>query len=80
MSNFDKYKEIFGSAFQYEGDVTKLKYQEIPDWDSVGHMQLIALIEDAFDIEMDIDDIIDLSSFDKGVEILSKYSIALDRA
>lgn len=80
MNNFDKYEEIFGSAFQYEGDVTKLKYQEIPAWDSVGHMQLIALIEDAFDIEMDIDDIIDLSSFDKGVEILSKYSVVLDRA
>ena len=50
MSNFDRYKEIFGSAFQYEGNVTELKYQEIPAWDSVGHMQLIALIEDAFDI------------------------------
>ncbi len=41
-------------------------------WDSVGHMQLVAELEDAFDIMMDTDDIIDLSSYEKGKEILAK--------
>ena len=35
-------------------------------------MSLIAALEDAFDIMMDTDDIIDFSSYKKGMEILSK--------
>lgn len=53
-----------------------LKYQSIDLWDSVGHMTLIANLEEAFDIMMETDDIIDLSSYEKGIEILSsKYGI-----
>ena len=45
-------------------------------WDSVGHMSLIAALEDAFGIVLDVDDIIDFSSFEKGKEILGKYDVA----
>lgn len=73
MSNKEKYVNAFVEALEVSVDqVVGLKYQEIPNWDSVGHMGLIAAIEDAFDIMMDTDDIIDLSSFEKGMEILSK--------
>ena len=73
MSNKEKYVNAFVEALEVSADqVTGLKYQEIPNWDSVGHMGLIAAIEDAFDIMVDTDDIIDLSSFEKGMEILSK--------
>lgn len=40
-------------------------------------MSLVAAIEDAFDIMMDTDDIVDLSSFAKGIEILKKYDIEI---
>lgn len=75
--NLKKYTDIFVAAFDIEADsVEKLKYQDIPAWDSVGHMGLIAQIEGAFDIMMEPEDIIDLSSFEKGKEILStKYNI-----
>ena len=46
-------------------------------WDSVGHMNLIMALEDSFKIEMDIDDITDLSSFNKGKEILKKYKVKI---
>ena len=63
MSNKEKYVNAFVEALEVSADqVAGLKYQEIPNWDSVGHMGLIAAIEDAFDIMMDTDDIIDLSS------------------
>ncbi len=51
----------------------ELKYNTIPEWDSVAHMTLVGEIEDAFDIMLDTDDIIDLSSFAKAKEIVSKY-------
>lgn len=78
MSNLEKYLQIFAEAFGVEPEVAKsLEYQAISEWDSVGHMGLIAAIEDEFDIMMDTDDIIDFSSFEKGKEILAaNYGIA----
>lgn len=78
MTNIEKYNNAFFNAFQVEeSELPGLEYQGITAWDSVGHMQLIAELEDAFDIMMDTDDIIDLSSYEKGKEILSKYEITL---
>ena len=73
MNNLEKYNEAFCGALEItENDLAGLQYQAIPAWDSVGHMGLIAALEDAFDIMMDTDDIIDLNSYEKGMEILSK--------
>lgn len=76
MSNVIKYTKIFTEMFgRNEEEVKKLHYQDIPEWDSVGHMTLVANIEDAFDIMLETDDIIDFESFEKGMEILTKYNI-----
>lgn len=73
MTNIEKYNEAFTSSLEITEDLlVGLTYQSIPTWDSVGHMTLVAAIEDAFDIMMDTDDIIDLSSYEKGMEILAK--------
>jgi acyl carrier protein len=77
MTNLEKYIEVFTKTFEIsEDEAKKLKYQDITAWDSVGHMGLIAELEDTFGIMMDTDDIIDLSSFEKGLEILGeKYDV-----
>ena len=77
MTNYEKYLSVFTETFSISAeDAVKLEYQAIPEWDSVGHMGLIAALEDTFDIMMDTDDIIDLSSFEKGKEILANnYNI-----
>lgn len=77
MTNIEKYNKAFCNSFELsEHDLAGLKYQGIKSWDSVGHMTLIASLEDAFDIMMETDDIIDLSSYEKGIDILSsKYGI-----
>lgn len=76
MTNYEKYINVFVETFEIEtSEVDSLNYQSIPEWDSVGHMSLISALEDTFDIMMDTDDIIDLSSFEKGKEILSKYDV-----
>ena len=53
--------------------VDDLEYASIPQWDSVAHMSLIVGLEDEFDIMIEIDDVIDMSSFKKAKEIVSKY-------
>lgn len=78
MTNLEKYINAFTSTFEIDATKTKgLKYQDIEAWDSVGHMGLIAALEDAFGIMLDADDIVDLSSFEKGQEILKKYNIEM---
>lgn len=72
MTNTEKYTNAFVEALGVEAEqVEGLEYQAITEWDSVGHMTLVAAIEDAFDIMMDTDDIIDFSSYEKGKEILA---------
>lgn len=77
MTNLEKYNKAFCDSFEITEDkLVGLKYQQIELWDSVGHMTLVANLEDAFDIMMETDDIIDLSSYEKGKDILSqKYNI-----
>lgn len=77
MNNTEKYVKAFVEALDVEeGIVENLQYQAISAWDSVGHMSLIAAIEDEFDIMMDTEDIIDFSSFEVGKEILAnKYGV-----
>ena len=77
MTNTEKYTNAFVEALGVkEEQVESLEYQAVTEWDSVGHMTLIAALEDAFDIMMDTDDIIDFSSYEKGKEILaSNYEV-----
>ena len=73
MSNSEKYLNAFVEVLGItEEEAAKLTYQGVESWDSVGHMSLVAALEEAFDIMMDTDDIIDFSSFEKGKEILAK--------
>lgn len=76
MTNFEKFNNVFMETLQVsEEQLEGLKYQAVELWDSVGHMSLVAALEDEFDIMIDTDDIIDLSSYEKGKEILAKYGV-----
>lgn len=74
MNNLEKYAQAFCETFEISADqLAGLQYQQVELWDSVGHMSLVAALEDAFDIMMETDDIIDFSSYEKGKEILSSH-------
>ena len=80
MSNKEKYDRVFIESFSVDAEKLneKLEYNSIETWDSIGHMQMIAELEDAFEIEFEMDDIIDFSSYKKGFEILAKYGIEVN--
>ena len=78
MTNLEKYNNAFTENLQISEDkLNGLQYQGVELWDSVGHMTLMAAIEDAFDIMLDTDDIVDFSSYEKGKEMLKKYDVEL---
>lgn len=75
--NEQKLRTIFAESLGItEDQVTNaLQYNSIEEWDSIAHMALVAAIDDGFDIMMDTEDVIDLSSFAKAKEILTKYGV-----
>ena len=77
MNNSEKYKKIFIESLSIDSSVfnENIKYNEIPEWDSIGHMTLMSGLEDGFKISLETDDIIDFSSYKKGKQILKKYKI-----
>jgi len=79
VTNKEKYDHIFMECFSVEESQLNdaFVYQCVAQWDSVGHMSMIAALEEAFDIMMETDDIIDFGSYTKGMEILPKYNILL---
>lgn len=80
MSNLDLLKKAFCEGLGIEVDQVEwdvLAYRNIPEWDSVAHMQVVAEIEDAFDIMLETDDVIGMSSFPVTIEILAKYGVEI---
>jgi len=77
MNNDQKLVEAFCNALEIEESVVvdSLEYQSIEQWDSISHMILISELEDVFDIELDTDDVIDMSSVAKAKKIIEKYEI-----
>ena len=77
MSNKHKYQDIFIKSLSINSNKfnENIKYNEIPEWDSIGHMTLMSGLEEGFSITMDTDDIVDFSSFKKGMKILKKYKV-----
>ena len=75
--NLNKYNDAFCRILLVSAEqLPDLTYQSVVAWDSVGHMALMAALEDEFDIMLDPDDIIAFSSYAKGKEILGKYGIS----
>lgn len=72
MSLSERLRTVFVDALQLDDDVDveNLKYRDIEAWDSVGHMALIAAIEDEFDVQFETDQVIDMSSFKVSVDML----------
>ena len=79
MSNREIYDQIYITIFSIsQNDLGKeLIYNSIPAWDSIGHMTLMSGLEEGFSISLETDDIVDFSSFKKGIEILKKYKVEI---
>ncbi len=77
MSNEERIVKVFSESLGIDAKMVKgeLKYNTIPEWDSIGHMALITALELEFDVMLDTDDIIDMSSVTKAKEILGKYDV-----
>ncbi len=78
MSNEEKLRRAIVEGLQISPDAISesLAYSETKEWDSVAHMTLVAALEEEFDIMLDSDDVVDMSSVAKMREILAKYNVS----
>jgi acyl carrier protein len=72
MALTDRLRTVFVEALELpdDVDVENLKYRDIEQWDSLGHMTLVAAIEDEFGVQLETEQVIDLSSFKVALDML----------
>lgn len=77
MSNETTLRNVFATVLDIPAEevTDELAYQGHSKWDSIGHMAIIAGLDKEFDLTIDMDDVIDMSSVGKAKEILGKYGI-----
>ncbi len=77
MTNLEKLEHVFRSALTIPASdpVATIEYGKTKGWDSVAHMQLVAAVESAFDVMLDTEDVIGMSSFGEAVRILDRLGI-----
>jgi acyl carrier protein len=77
MKNLEIYNNVFVNCFAVTVDMltADFTYQCVAAWDSVGHMGMIAALEETFNIMMETEDIIEFSSYTVGMEKLKKYGV-----
>lgn len=79
MKGIESYRKVFMDVFEVDETALGESFTQAgtEKWDSVTQMALVAAIEQAFDIMLDIDDIYELNSYEKGKEIIKKYGVEL---
>ncbi|MEG0804854.1 MAG: acyl carrier protein [Lachnospiraceae bacterium] len=78
MTNLEKYNKIFMESLRVkEEELANLNYRGIPNWDSIGHMELMSELEEKFDVQISTIDVLDFTSYEKGKEVLAKYNVII---
>ena len=76
QENLEKYDKIFVERFGVKPEqLAGLAYKSVPAWDSVGHMELLVEIGEEFGLELEMEDMVDFSSYEAGKRILAKHGV-----
>ncbi len=79
MTAIEKYNNAFVEVFGVDASVLNDVFSKdtVVEWDSVHQLNIIALLEESFDIMLDPEDIMGFTSYRKGRELLKKYDVEL---
>ncbi len=78
--SLDKLQAAFREALPLPEDVnySQIIYGQTKGWDSIAHMTLIAAIETQFDVMLNTEELIALSSFSKAQELLQQHGVTFE--
>lgn len=77
-TTMERLEAVFRQALELPAGrgVKGLTYQT-ETWDSVAHLKLVSAIELEFGVMFETDDILGMSSFEKGAEVLRKQGVEI---
>jgi acyl carrier protein len=69
----DKVREAFKAAFDIDPQLVSMETSanDVPSWDSVGHLSLASSLEEVFGITLDVDDLMEMESVREIVRIIA---------
>lgn len=75
----DKYNQAFVEVFAVDPSVLSESFtkDQVAGWDSVHQLNIVAILEESFDVMFEPEDIMELTSYEKGKEILKNYNVML---
>jgi len=77
MAVVDDLGEIFKETFAH--DSARFSAETVPDdvkkWDSIGHMTMVAALEEKFGLQFEVDEIMEMIDVKKILEILASKGI-----
>lgn len=79
MTNIEKYNAAFVEVFGVTEEVLNERFSKetIDGWDSIHQLNIVTILEESFDLMFEPEEIMELISYGKGIEILKRYGIDL---
>jgi acyl carrier protein len=69
-------KSLFGNVFKYDGDLSlATSRKDVPKWDSLQHVALVAAIEQQFSISLSMDEMVEIRSVKDICNILDRHGV-----
>ena len=77
MAIVERLTKVFDAAFGLDAEQFSpdLAPEDVPNWDSVGHMNLVMELEKEFGQQFEVDEIMEMSSPAKIIEILKAKGV-----
>lgn len=73
----ERYKKAFCEALEIgAAEAEAATVESLDNWDSLHHMNLVAVLEDEFGIEFEPEDVIEITSYQAGIVVLKKRGVA----
>lgn len=79
MTNLEKLNQIFCEVYSVGESALNETFinTNVDSWDSIHQLTMVAAIEEAYDLMMDAEDILEMTSYDNVKKLLTdKYEIA----
>ncbi len=79
MNNIEKFNGVFAEVFGVDVSAINDSFakETVDSWDSVRQLSLVTALEEEFDIMLETEEIIAISSYIKAKEIVANYGIEL---
>ena len=69
-------KGLFANVFKYDGDINlATSRRDVPKWDSLQHVALVAALEQQFGISLSMDEMVEIRSVKDICNILDRHGV-----